>query len=76
MKRLTLTTVITLPNEDEHFLYRYLEQNGFGNKVNECKNTGGFDRTQESQGITVTTKADITDVTEPEPSKVTPIKKV
>jgi len=65
VKRLTLTTVITLPDSEEPQLYRYLKVNGFGNYAKECKNTGGFTKLQSHDGIVVEVKGDITDVTEP-----------
>lgn len=68
---MTMKTVITLPDQDERFLYQYLEANGYGKKVNVAKNTGGFEHQQTQGGITVAVEVEIIDVIDASSSKVT-----
>jgi hypothetical protein len=63
MKRLILTTTVTLPDEDEHFIYKYLQANGHSESlIAQAKNTGHFKMEADSNGITLETNARIYDL--------------
>lgn len=62
MKRLILTTTVTLPDEDEHFLYKYVHQNGFTkSQVDQLKNAGHFTFEADEKKITLRQSARVYD---------------
>lgn len=56
MKRLILTTQITLHDDDAHFLKKYMQGNGFKEDViASVENSGSYKDSSEEAGITVDT---------------------
>lgn len=69
MKRLTITTIVELADQDEPMLYKYLKMNGHATGlIAEIKNTGQFMKSEEAQGIKVQVLARIDSGSDQAPS--------